>query len=53
MEAPLLALRNLGGRLEIETIADVTFYGRDLAGNDVQATGSITVNFADFADPSS
>ena len=26
----------------------VTFYGRDLAGNDVTASGSIGVNFGDF-----
>jgi len=29
----------------------VTFYGQDLAGNDIEATGTIQVNFADFADP--
>ena len=52
LEAPLLALRDLGGRIEIATIADITFYGRDLAGNEVAVTGSISVNFADFADPS-
>jgi len=50
-EAPLRALQNQGGSIEIATIADVTFYGRDLAGNEVSATGSITVDFADFADP--
>jgi hypothetical protein len=46
-EAPLLALRC--GSLVLNTIADVTFYGRDQAGNDVVATGSIGVNFGDFA----
>ena len=51
-EAPLRALRGLGGAFEITTIADVTFYGQDLVGNEVAATGSITVDFADFADPS-
>jgi hypothetical protein len=35
----------------ISTIAQVTFYGRDLAGNDVTASGSIGVNFGNFADP--
>jgi hypothetical protein len=29
----------------------VTFYGTDQAGNEVQATGSISVNFSDWADP--
>jgi hypothetical protein len=45
-EAPLRELR--GGGAVISTIADVTFYGRDQAGNDVTATGSIGVNFGDF-----
>ena len=34
----------------ISTIAYVTFYGRDQAGNDVSATASIGVDFANFAD---
>jgi hypothetical protein len=51
MEAPLLALANQGGRIVISTIANVTFYGQDQAGNEVSVTGSIGVDFADFADP--
>jgi hypothetical protein len=51
LEAPLKNLRLGGGAAAISTIADVTFYGRDQAGNDVTATGSISVNFADWADP--
>jgi hypothetical protein len=51
LEQPLRAMVGLGGRMFISTLADVTFYGRDLAGNDVQATGTINVNFSDFADP--
>jgi hypothetical protein len=35
----------------ISTIADVTFYGRDLAGNDVSVTGSIGIDFGNFGDP--
>jgi hypothetical protein len=50
LEAPLLALRNQGGAVAIMTIANVTFYGYDQAGNAVAATGSISVNFADWAD---
>jgi hypothetical protein len=50
-EAPLLALRGLGGGLLISTIAEVTFYGRDQAGNAVSVVGRISVNFADWADP--
>lgn len=50
-EAPLKAMVGFGGRAFISTIAKVTFYGRDQVGNEVQATGLITVDFADFADP--
>ncbi len=34
----------------ISTIADVTFYGRDQVGNEVSATGSLSVNFGNFGD---
>jgi hypothetical protein len=50
-EAPLRALVGNGGAQVINTIADVTFYGQDQAGNEVSATGSISVNFADWGDP--
>jgi hypothetical protein len=53
LEAPLMALREGGGAIAILTIAHVTFYGYDQAGNTVSVTGSITVNFADWADDSS
>jgi hypothetical protein len=52
LEPPLSPLAGGGGAIAIMTIAEVTFYGRDQAGNDVSVTGSITVNFADWADPS-
>lgn len=48
-EAPLQALQ--GSAVILTTIADVTFYGRDQAGNEVSATGSIQVNFGNFGDP--
>jgi hypothetical protein len=51
-EDPLRSLVGGGGRLIIATIAQVTFYGHDLTGNEVEVTGSISVNFADFGDPS-
>ena len=38
-------------RRSISTLADVTFYGRDQAGREVSVTGTIGVNFADWADP--
>jgi hypothetical protein len=47
-EAPLRALafnQNI-----ISTIAYITFYGRDQAGNDVSVAASIGINFGDFAD---
>jgi hypothetical protein len=48
LEAPLRALRGGGG--VISTIADVTFYGRDQTGRDASVTGSMSINFADWAD---
>jgi len=47
-ESPLVQLAN--ALPVITTIADVTFYGQDLVGNEIQATGSIQVDFGDFAD---
>lgn len=47
LEPPLQPLgRNL---LVLTMIADVTFFGRDQAGNAVSATGSVQINFANFA----
>ncbi|RPI51534.1 MAG: hypothetical protein EHM55_18695 [Acidobacteria bacterium] len=51
LELPLRSLVNLGGRLFISTFADVTFFGSDLAGNEVQVTGTMSVSFSDYADP--
>jgi hypothetical protein len=50
-EPPLRNLIGGGGRQIMTMIAQVTFYGRDQAGNDVSAVGNITVTFADFGDP--
>ena len=52
-EAPLQALQGMGGGQLISTIAEVTFYGKDQAGNAVSVTGRISVNFADWGDPTS
>jgi len=51
LEPPLAALRGMGGAVIISAIAEVTFYGRDQAGNQVSVNGTISVNFADWADP--
>jgi hypothetical protein len=48
VDAPLAAL--VSNRVVITTIADVTFYGKDQAGNNVAVTGSIQVSFGNFAD---
>ena len=48
-EAPLRALVN--NPQFIGTIAEVTFYGKDRAGHDVTASGSIGVTFGNFGDP--
>jgi hypothetical protein len=50
-EAPLKRLVNNGGVEFFSTIADVTFFGRDQAGNEVNVTGSISITFADYGDP--
>ena len=47
-EAPLKALANNGEI--VSTIAYVTFYGHDQAGNDASANASIGIDFANFAD---
>jgi hypothetical protein len=48
-EAPLVALAT---NLQlITTIAKVTFYGKDHAGNDVTAAGQIGITFGNFGDP--
>ena len=49
VEAPLGALRS--SLVIISTVADVTFFGHDQGGNDLSVTGSIGVQFGDFADP--
>jgi hypothetical protein len=49
MEAPLAAL--VSNPTIISTIAEVTFFGKDLAGNEVVASGSIGVSFGNFGDP--
>ena len=50
LDPPLVALREGGGDVVINTLAYVTFYGRDHAGVRVEATGAITVDFADWSD---
>ena len=51
LEMPLSALQGNGGASVISTIAYITFYGQDQNGNAVSVTGTVSVNFADWADP--
>jgi hypothetical protein len=48
-EAPLGAL--VTSSVIISTIAEITFYGRDVAGHEVTVTGRMLVDFGNFADP--
>jgi hypothetical protein len=48
-EAPLAALASNGDI--ISTIAEVSFFGHDQAGNEISATGRIGIDFGNFADP--
>jgi len=50
LEAPLAQL--ITNLAVINTIARVTFYGFDQVGNIVSVTGSVSVDFANFADAS-
>jgi hypothetical protein len=50
-EPPLKNLAANGGAQLISTIAEITFYGRDQAGNEVSVQGQMSVNFGDFGDP--
>jgi hypothetical protein len=50
-DAPLAALTVNGQALDV--IADVTFYGKDMHNNDIAATGSIGITFANFGDSTS
>jgi hypothetical protein len=47
-EAPLRSLRFSNDI--ISTMAEVTFFGRDQAGNEISATSFMGVDFGDFAD---
>jgi hypothetical protein len=52
-ESPLVTLVGGGGAQHISCIAQVTLYGHDYAGNAISASGQITIEFADWGDPSS
>ena len=47
-ESPLVQL--VDSPTIISTIADVTFYGQDVVGNEISVMGSISVDFGNFGD---
>jgi hypothetical protein len=47
-ESPLVQLIN--NSTIISTVAQVTFYGQDTVGNEIQATASIAIDFGNFGD---
>jgi hypothetical protein len=49
IEAPLVALRD--DLRVLSVIAEITFFGRDQTGREVQATGRIGIHFANHGDP--
>lgn len=49
-ESPLVDLREVGGERVLEVKAKVEFYGQDLAGRNVKATGYLPIFFANYAD---
>ena len=49
-ESPLVQLGQPFNGTIITTFADVTFYGADQVGNDINVTGSIQVDFGNFGD---
>lgn len=56
LEPPLVQMKQVvsdgggGGALILSVIAQVDFYGRDVAGRTVQVTGYLNIAFANFAD---
>lgn len=47
-ESPLVQMRD--SNVIISTIAEITFYGQDLVGNEISAKGSMLVDFGNFGD---
>jgi hypothetical protein len=49
LDTPLINLQLLPLDV-LQVLATITFYGEDIAGNPVQATGYLTIYFANYAD---
>jgi hypothetical protein len=50
LEPPLMNLRNGGGALIITAFAQIRLYGRTVSGEPVEASASLQIDFADWAD---
>jgi hypothetical protein len=50
LEPPLVAMANGGGPIVLSTVAEMTFFGRDLRGAAVNASGRMDVHFANWPD---
>jgi hypothetical protein len=50
LEPPLASMAGFGGLGFLSAIADVTIYGRDQNGNEVQVSGRMDIHFGDFGD---
>lgn len=51
LEPPLIQLRNSGGQaLIVSMFAEITIYGQTVAGQVTKGTGTMQIDFSDFAD---
>ena len=50
LESPLLEMQGGGGSQVLSVLARIDFFGRDVAGRDLQVTGTLNITFADFAE---
>lgn len=50
LESPLREMQFGGGAQVLSVLARVDFFGTDLAGRQIQVTGTLNITFADFAD---
>ncbi len=50
LEPPLRNLQNGGGAIIVTMFADITLHGRTISGQPVTGTGSLQIDFADWAD---
>lgn len=49
-ESPLVGIQPLIPVRALQVVAQITFYGEDIAGHPVQATGYLTIYFANYGD---